>query len=87
MTDGSDDHQLAFDIIDVHGRGVAAVARENARAAAIGGQAARARSWIRVLAIIQHRGPTRASAARFPATSGKSKKRFPKQLNLCRHII
>jgi hypothetical protein len=24
MTDGSDDHQLAFDIIDVHGRGVAA---------------------------------------------------------------
>ena len=53
MTDGSDDHKLARDMIDVHGREAATVARGNARAAAVSGQAIQARSWIRVLGIIQ----------------------------------
>ena len=53
MTEGSDDHKLAHDMIDVHGREAATVARGNARAAALAGQAIQARSWIRVLGIIQ----------------------------------
>jgi predicted O-methyltransferase YrrM len=53
MTDGSDDHKLARDMIDVHGREAATVARGNARAAAVAGQAIQARSWIRVLGMIQ----------------------------------
>ena len=56
MTDESDDHKLASDMIDVHGRKAAAVARENARAAALAGQAAQAKSWIRVLGTIQQSG-------------------------------
>jgi hypothetical protein len=43
MTDESDDHKLASDMIDVHGREAAIVARENARAAALAGQAAQAK--------------------------------------------
>jgi hypothetical protein len=62
MTDGSDDHKLARDMIDVHGREAAAVARENARAAALAGQAAQAKYWIRVLGIIQRRQGGKASA-------------------------
>jgi hypothetical protein len=53
MTDGSEDHKLALNIIDVHGSEAATVARENARAAALAGQAAQAKSWIRVLGNIQ----------------------------------
>jgi hypothetical protein len=56
MTDGSDDHKLASDMIDVHGREAATVARGNARAAALAGQAVQAKSWIRVLGIIQQAG-------------------------------
>jgi hypothetical protein len=63
MTDGSDAHQLALDIIDVHGREAPTVARENARAAAIAGQAERAKSWIRVLEIIQRQQADSASPA------------------------
>jgi hypothetical protein len=39
MNDGSDDQTLARDMIDVHGREAATVARENACAAALAGQA------------------------------------------------
>jgi hypothetical protein len=53
MTDGSDDHELARDMIDVHGKQAAAVARQNARATALAGQAEKAKSWIRVLGTIQ----------------------------------
>ena len=53
MEDGSDDNKLARDMIDVHGREAATVARENARAAALAGQAEKAKSWIRVLGTIQ----------------------------------
>ena len=55
MIEGSDNHALARDIIEVHGREAASVARENARSAALAGQAAQAKSWIRVLGIIQRR--------------------------------
>jgi hypothetical protein len=53
MTDESKDRQLALDIIEVHGRKAASIARGNARAAALRGQAAQAKSWIKVLGIIQ----------------------------------
>ncbi len=53
--DGSDDHTLAHDMIEVHGRAADTVARSNARSAALAGQIGRAKSWIRVLAIIQQR--------------------------------
>ncbi len=55
MTDEIDDDTLARDIIDVHGSMAAGVARDNARAAALAGQGMQARSWLRVLSIIQRR--------------------------------
>lgn len=51
--DGSDQLRLARDLIEVHGNEAATVARGNARAAALAGQPALAKSWIRVLSIIQ----------------------------------
>jgi hypothetical protein len=62
MTEGADDNKLARDMIDVHGRKAPAVARGNARAAALAGQAIQARSWIRVLGIIQRQQAGKASA-------------------------
>ena len=64
MTDGSDDHDLARDMIDVHGREAATVARENARAAALAGQPTQAKYWIRVLGIIQRQQAGKVSAIR-----------------------
>jgi hypothetical protein len=61
----SDEHTLARDMIDVHGVEAATVARENARAAALAGQAMQAKSWIRVLGIIQ-RSSGQSSAAQSP---------------------
>jgi hypothetical protein len=61
MPDGSDDRKLARDMIDVHGNEAAAVARKNARAAAIAGQPMQARSWIRVLEIIQRQQASNSS--------------------------
>jgi hypothetical protein len=70
MIEGSDERKLAHDMIDVHGREAATVARGNARAAALTGQAIQARSWIRVLGIIQRRQAGKASA--IPTTAGSS---------------
>ena len=53
VTDGADDQTLARDMIEVHGREAATIARENARAAALAGQAARAKQWIRALGFVQ----------------------------------
>ena len=53
MIAGSDGRKLAHDMIDVHGREGATVARGNAHAAALAGQAEKAKSWIRVLGTIQ----------------------------------
>jgi hypothetical protein len=64
MIDGSDDHDLARDMIDVHGREAAAVARANARAAALAGQAEKAKSWIRVLGAIQRQQAGKAADIR-----------------------
>ena len=50
-----DEGRLARDMIEVHGAEAAAVARGNARSAALAGQPMQARSWIRVLDIIQRR--------------------------------
>lgn len=66
MIDGSDDHKLARDIIDVHGTEAATVARGNARGAALAGQAAQAKSWIRVLGVIQRQQAGKPSAGDLP---------------------
>ena len=57
MADDSDpdERRLARDMIEVHGAEAAAVARGNARGAVLAGQPIQARSWIRVLDIIQRR--------------------------------
>ena len=66
MTDGLDDHQLARNIIDVHRREAATVGRENARAGALAGQATQAKSWIRVLGIIQRQQAGKVSGEPSP---------------------
>ena len=63
MNDGPDD-KLVGDMIDVHGREAATVARENARAAALAGQRTQAKYWIRVLGIIQRQQAGKVSAIR-----------------------
>jgi hypothetical protein len=57
-SDEGDEGQLARDMIDVHGAEAAEVARENARSAALAGQMAQARRWLRAVGIIQ-RQPAR----------------------------
>jgi hypothetical protein len=69
MTGVSEDHKLARDMVDVHGREAPTVARANARAAALAGQAMQARSWIRVLGIIQRQQASKASATGTAADS------------------
>ena len=51
MIDGAD--KLARDLIEVHGNEAPTIARGNARTAAVAGQPTLAKSWIRVLSIIQ----------------------------------
>jgi hypothetical protein len=58
---GFDAEMLVRDMIDVHGTEAAGVARENARSAALAGQAPLAKSWIRVLAMIQRQQARKAS--------------------------
>jgi hypothetical protein len=53
IADGSDEQFLARSMIDVHGAEAPTIARGNARGAALAGQPAQAKSWIRVLEIIQ----------------------------------
>ena len=53
MADDPDEASLARNMIDVHGAEAAVIARRNARDAAVAGQATQAKSWIRVLGIIQ----------------------------------
>ena len=53
MADDPDEASLARNMIDVHGAEAAVIARGNARDAAVAGQATQAKSWIRVLGIIQ----------------------------------
>jgi hypothetical protein len=53
MANENYDDTLAHDMVEVHGTRAAAVARQNARTAALAGLATQATSWIRVLGIIQ----------------------------------
>ena len=55
MANDPDEALLAGNMIDVHGAEAATVARGNARGAALAGQPLQAKSWIRVLGIIQRR--------------------------------
>jgi len=64
MSDDIDDDTLVHDMIEVHGAQAAIVARENARAAALAGQGMQARSWIRVLGLIQRRQAGQVSSVR-----------------------
>ena len=52
---GDDDEvgKLARDLIEVHGNDAPTIARGNARTAALAGQPMLAKSWIRVLSMIQ----------------------------------
>ena len=51
--DGAEQQRLARDLIAVHGNEAPAVARGNVRTAALAGQLVLAKSWIRVLSIVQ----------------------------------
>ena len=53
--DGHGAEKLARDLIDVHGYEAPTIVRGNARIAALAGQPTLAKSWIRVLSIIQRR--------------------------------
>jgi len=72
MTMGGDDgkaDKLARDLIEVHGNEAPTIARGNARTAALAGQPALAKSWIRVLSTIQRRqagSPKNVSVQRIP---------------------
>jgi hypothetical protein len=48
-----DEDDLVRAMIAVHGDSAAAVARENARTAAVAGQAARAKTWLKIVTAIQ----------------------------------
>jgi hypothetical protein len=48
-----DERSLARDMIEIHGAEAATVARAKARAAALAAQPVQAKSWIKVLGIIQ----------------------------------
>jgi hypothetical protein len=54
-----DRDSLARDMIDVHGREAATIARDNACAAALATRIPEAKAWIRVLRIIQRIKPTK----------------------------
>jgi hypothetical protein len=62
----TDDETLARDMIAVHGAEAAAVARGNARSAALGGQGAQAKSWLRIVGLIQQYQTDSALAAQGP---------------------
>jgi hypothetical protein len=69
VDDFVDEQSLARDMIDVHGAEAGTVARQNARVAALAGQAVQAKSWIRVLGIIQWRQAGEVSAPTSPDPS------------------
>jgi hypothetical protein len=62
MAGRTDDEFLARDMIEVHGIKAAVVARDNARSAALGGQGERAKTWIRIVGVIQRHQADRNSS-------------------------
>jgi hypothetical protein len=57
---------LARNMVDVHGAEAATILRANARGAAVAGQPAQAKSWIRVLAMIQRHQTFKSSGCLNP---------------------
>jgi len=55
MDNDPDERLRARRIIEMHGAAAASVVGKNARGAALAGQPVQARSWIRVLDIVQRR--------------------------------
>ena len=53
MADDPGEELLARNMVDVHGAEAATIVRANARGAAVAGQPVQAKSWIRVLGMIQ----------------------------------
>jgi hypothetical protein len=64
VADSADDQTLARDMIEVHGKEAATIARGNARTAALAGRIAQAKHWIRVLGDIQRQLGGRGSSIR-----------------------
>ncbi len=60
ITGSADEPSRARDMIEVYGWEATTVARDNDRAAALGGQILRAKSWIRVLGMIQRQQAAKA---------------------------
>jgi TPR repeat protein len=65
MADDPGEELLARNMVDTHGAEAATIVRANARGAAVAGQPGQAKSWIRVLGMIQHH-QTITSLARLP---------------------
>ena len=76
MVDDHGEELLARNMVAVHGAEAATVARANARGSALAGEPARAKSWIRVLGIIQHHQTIKV-AARWRPDSGKTERGSP----------
>jgi hypothetical protein len=62
MTEVVGNIDLAHAMIEVHGSRAAGVARENARAAAVAGQVAPAKNWLKVVEAIQRQTPVTLKA-------------------------
>jgi hypothetical protein len=63
----ADEPSLALDMIEVHGAAAAVIARENARIEALAGRAPQAKSWMRILGIIQRRQTAQRAGAPLPS--------------------
>lgn len=64
MTGEWDERLRAQGLIEVHGEAAASVARGNASNAALAGQPVQAKSWIKILSIIQHQQANKPSKRR-----------------------
>ena len=73
MADDPGEELLARNIVDVHGAEAATIVRANARGAAAAGQPLQAKSWIRVLDMIQ-RHQTIQSSTRLRPNSRKTER-------------
>ena len=62
MADDPGEELLARNMVDVHGAEAATIVRANARGAAVAGQPVQAKSWIRVLGMIQRPQTIKSSA-------------------------
>ena len=61
MADDPGEELLARNMVDVHGAEAATIVRANARGAAVAGQPVQAKSWIRVLGMIQRHQTIKSS--------------------------